>query len=543
MAVSGHDKNTNYDSLISKSRSLIEETMTNENIPGLAVAIIDNNKIIWTEGFGFTDIDMKRKVTPETIFSIQSASKTITATAVIMAVQDHIINLDKPISDYLKAFSVKSRFEPNPQEKITMRRLLSHTAGFTMEAPLGNNCYPESPSFEKHIQSISDTWLRYPVGQRYSYSNLGVDLAGYILQVTGGKTFADYVKEKLLTPTGMNNSSFDMEIIRKDSNRAIGHSIYCSQVPLEVPMIPSGGFYTNVSDLAKFVQLYLNRGKVNGRRILKTEYIKEIYSIPFPVEDQYEGYALGIAKIWNDKYHVSYYNHNGGGFGFLSSMTWYPDYGIGLIILTNNDNNTIQYKLSDQIMDLLLGSEEPKNIQLPDLAKTDNRLYSPDPSELTKFAGRYLGRDQQLNVIIKDKVIFVSNDRDSSIGKFVAPNICRTGNDYYRFMPSGKTPAYMVRINDGATWDYNDGPNDPSGLVKEEWNNYTGTYTALLWGQTPIPTKIFIKNGYLYLTDNLGFENKLSEYKPGIFFTATGECLDFTGANTTFANILVRKVK
>ena len=530
-----------YSSVIKESRDLISETMTKEKIPGLAIAVIDENSVVWTEGFGYTDLDQKLPITPETMFGIQSMSKTITATAAMMAVQDGMIDLDKPISTYVPNFTVHSRFDDKPQDRITIRHLLSHTAGFTMEAPVGNNCYPESPSFEKHAQSISETWLRYPVGQRYSYSNLGVDLAGYILQIRSGKTFADYVKEKLLGPIGMKNSSFDMDVITQNQNRAIGHSMYCKNVPLEIPMIPSGGFYTSASDLAKFVQFHLNGGMVDGKSLLGVKYHEEMYRIPFPLSGQYEGYALGIEKVWNDKYHVFYYNHNGGGFGFLCSMTWYPDYGIGIVILTNSDNNSIQYKLSNQITDLFLKLKEPKNTPAPSSIKMENESFSGDLSGLRKYAGRYLGRGQELNVTVNNQILFVFNGGDSSAAKFVSPTECRIGNDYYRFMAADQTPAYVVRINDGTTWDYNDGPNDRPDSAKDERKNYVGTYTAQLWGQIPIPTKIFLKNGYLYLTDNLGFENKLSEYRTGIFFTATGECVDFSGNTPMFANILVKK--
>jgi CubicO group peptidase (beta-lactamase class C family) len=513
-----------------------------EKIPGLSIAIIAENRLVWTEGFGYADVDHKTRVTPETVFGIQSMSKTISATAVMMAVQEHMIDLDKPISAYLPGFRVHSRFENKPEDKITVRHLLSHTAGLTMEAPVGNNCYTESTSFEEHIRSIFDTWLRYPVGQRYSYSNLGVDIAGYILQVRSGKSFAAYVKEKLLDPIGMKTSSFDIEVIKKNQNRAIGRDNYCKTVPLEVPMIPSGGFYTNAMELADYVLFHLDQGKVNGETLLGTAFLREMYTIPFPKYGQYEGYALGIEKLWNERYHVFYYNHNGGGFGFLSSMTWYPNYRLGLVILTNSDNNSTQQKLTNQIMDLLLGYEKPENTPAPNSALREGKSYSGNVSDFKKFVGRYLGRGEQLDVTINDHVMFRFNNSDSSIAHFISSNECRIADNDYRFMPAGKTPAYVVRTNDGTTWDYNDGLNDQPGVPKPEWKNYIGTYTVTLWGQLSIPTRVFLRHGYLYVTDNLGFENRLFEFETGMFFTATGECVDFRGDAPRFANLLVKKV-
>ena len=94
-----------------------------------------------------------------------------------------------PITTYLPGFTVHSAFEAHPERRITLRMLLSHTAGFTHEAPLGNNYEPEPGDFDAHVRSISDTWLRFPVGTGYAYSNLGIDLAGYILEQVSNKPF------------------------------------------------------------------------------------------------------------------------------------------------------------------------------------------------------------------------------------------------------------------------------------------------------------------------------------------------------------------
>jgi CubicO group peptidase (beta-lactamase class C family) len=369
-----------------------------------------------------------------------------------------------------------------------------------------------------------------------------VDLAGYILQIASGESFAIYVKEKLLDPIGMKTSSFVIEAIKKNQNRAMGHSIYCRSVPLEVPMIPSGGFYTNALDLAEFVRFHLNEGKVNGETLLRTESLSEMYTIPFPTDGQYAGYALGIEKLWNEKCHVFYYNHNGGGFGFLSSMTWYPNYRLGLIILTNSDNNSTQQKLTNQIMDLLLGQKEPENTPSPNSALRHDKSYSSNLPDLTRFAGRYLGRGEQLDVTVDGHVMFRFNNTDSSVAHFISSNECRIGVNEYRFMPVGKTAAYVVRTNDGATWDYDDRSDDLPGPAKPEWKKYIGTYTVELWAQMSIPVKIFLRNGYLYMTDNLGFENRLFEFQTGMFFTPSGESVDFRGNAPRFANLLVKKV-
>ncbi|NOR87225.1 MAG: serine hydrolase, partial [Bacteroidales bacterium] len=121
-------------SKINDYRILIEKMIGENSIEGVSVALFSNDSILWAESFGFLSSDRNQTVNKQTIFSIQSISKPFTATAVLLAVQEGLIDLDKPIIEYLPDFKVNSCFEKNPEKKITLRLLLSHTAGFTHEA-------------------------------------------------------------------------------------------------------------------------------------------------------------------------------------------------------------------------------------------------------------------------------------------------------------------------------------------------------------------------------------------------------------------------
>jgi CubicO group peptidase (beta-lactamase class C family) len=159
-------------------------------------------------------------------------SKLFTATAVMQAVEAGRVDLDDPITTYLPDFTVHSAFETHPERRITLRMLLGHTAGFTHEAPVGNSNELDPRSFEDHVRSISDTWLRFPVGSGFAHSNLGIDLAGYILERVEHRPFADLVHDSLLGPLGMDRSTFDRPRIRADDNRAIPHVDYYEDPPM-----------------------------------------------------------------------------------------------------------------------------------------------------------------------------------------------------------------------------------------------------------------------------------------------------------------------
>ncbi len=331
--------------VIDAHRVAIVEKMRKHKIPGVAVGLVDRERILWAAGFGYTDTDKKTLVTPETIFSIQSMSKTFTATAVLFAVQDGLLDLDAPITTCLPEFTVQSRFEEHPERKITLRHLLSHTAGFTHEAPVGNNFDTPSPSFEEHVRSISRTWLKFPVGAKSSYSNLGVDLAGYIVQRVSKKPLAQYMREKVFDPLSMSNSSMDMDAIKANPHSAIGHTSGIKKLPVEVSMLAAGGVYTNATDLCRFVQFHLNRGRVGGTRLLDERLLDRMYGRP-------TGPTLGIGR--GDKHDSYFLMHGGGGFGFLSLMIWYPEYGIGAVELTNSASHSIQGQICNQLLDEII---------------------------------------------------------------------------------------------------------------------------------------------------------------------------------------------
>lgn len=331
--------------------------LTEHRLPGMAVGICDASSVLWADGFGVTRAG-GLPVTTDTMFSVQSCSKMYTATAVLLAVQDELVELDEPILRYLPTFRVNSSFEEHPERRITLRHLLSHTAGFTHEAPVGSNYLVGSASFTAHCENISETWLRFPVGERFEYSNLGIDLAGYILQRRSGLPFHEFVRRRLLEPLGLSRTTSDYRVIRRDAGRAIGHSDGYSRLPVRVPVVAAGGLYTSVADACRFVQFQLRGDPA----------FAEMYAG--------QRYGLGIALMHANGIPVR--GHGGGGFGFLADMYWAPQHGIGVVVLTNSTAHPLQWKLTAEIFRDLLG-EGPAQDDPPPARPVDD-LPAPIPA-------------------------------------------------------------------------------------------------------------------------------------------------------------------
>lgn len=451
----------------------IPELMAEQHIPGLALALVDGDRVVWQQGFGSTDRAGGTPVTVDTIFSVQSMSKVFTATAVLQAVQSGRLDLDVPITTYLPGFTIRSAFEAHPERRITLRMLLSHTAGLTHEAPLGNNYEPEPGSFDAHVHSISDTWLRFPVGTGYAYSNLGIDLAGYILEQVSHKPFPVVMRDSLLAPLGMDHSTFDRAQVHATANRAVGHSSSMVPPPVDIPMTAAGGLWASAADLARFLEFQLGDGTLDGRTILDASLIKDMRTVPAPNAGAAAGYALGVARTrWRDELYLDLFDHGGGGYGFLSDLWWVPQLQLGIAVLTNSSDHDLQVALAIGI--------------LRDLVNNPDSLYHQ----------RLLSQPIQTDV----------SEPDS---KYVPPP------DLANRITAVAMPASSQQV---ARW---------AGY--HEWYR-TGQPGAM--SPTDPPSRFHVDAGVAYFDaseDGTPVRHRLTEFQPGLFVADNGETLDLRG--------------
>jgi CubicO group peptidase (beta-lactamase class C family) len=530
---------SNLESLIERKRAVIRKAISDAGIPGGTVALIHEGKVVWTEGFGVTDRTSARPVDPRTIFSIQSTSKHFTATAIMLAVQKGVLDLDVPITTYVPEFTVHSRFERDPQKKMTLRLLLSHRTGFTHEAPVGSNYNAASPSFDAHVRSISDTWLRYPVNERFAYSNLGIDVAGYILQKVAGMPFTTCLKTLIFDPLGMADSTCDAAVYGAQKNRAVGHDSAHDRVPLEIPIIPSGGVYTSAKDMAAYALFHLNRGRVGDRQLLAKELWQEMHSFP---HEQPHGLCVLRDQARYGKTIVDKLNHNGGGFGFMSAFSFYPQAGLAWFACFNQPApggyDALKDDVCDEILQRAYGKKKPLRLA-QDLKTVDVSKQAQD-----QFVGNYLGRGGELFKIERvDGVLGMRlNDEFHSL-RFTSPVDAYLTDTSGQVAPLHLEPANelrpkFLRCPQGPSFgdlDYNDGPSDPPGPNQKEWRKYVGDYRLVVWDKPLESLQVHIKNGYLHIDER----RLIVEHEPGLFFSADGEALDFRQGPPRWFNVIL----
>lgn len=533
------------DAIIDTLKKSISTIMKRDSIPGVSAVVVSKDKILWIDSFGFTDKKQRKSITDETLFSIQSISKSFTTLAILVAVQEGILDLDVPITKYLPDFKFNSPYEQNPEMKITLRHLLSHQASLPHEAPIGNNYDNGNHTFQEHVNSISGLWLRYPVGYHFSYSNLGVDLAGYILQKQTGIPFEVFVEQKVLLPIGMRLSTFNMNRIRQDLTRAVGHLQGIDSLSTEIPMIPSGGLYSNAAEMANYLRFHINKGMSDGQQIIQPEILQEMYRVAFPEFNQTFGYCLGL---WKQKIGNTYqFFHSGYGYGFASSIFVFSELNLGVAVLANSENPGLGASAIRRMIEPIISAgyqkEELIDTSIAEHNSTPMRIYG---TEVQNILGRY-GQAWNSRILeIKDKklVMFSGNQyypievylRNGQIqGEF--------GDDSeFSFLNNlnEKQGTLVIKAKDSERYDYfdyNDGPNDKIGPASQRWNQYLGKYQMIYYNQAYGPLIAEIKNGYLYFDDQ-----RCLEILPGLFYLFDGGTLDFRGEIPKLSNVNLFKI-
>ena len=530
--------------IIERARDSIRQGMEGQGILGVSAALLSEGAPIWIESFGSTGGATPRPVGGDTIFSLQSTSKNFCAIAVMLAVQRGLLELDRPIAHYLPRFTVASRHEPRPQEKMTLRLLLSHRCGFTHEAPVGNNFAPESPSFEAHVDSISRTWLRYRVGERFAYSNLGVDLAGRILATVMRAPYGECLRELIFDPLGMSDATATPDIYAARQNRAVGHEPGFDAVPLKVPMEAAGGVYASVNDMARYAAFHLGRGSLHGQRLLSRDLWAEMHA--FPYRDS-PAYSLGVQRYRVDLKggRFDLYFHEGGGFGFGSSFVYCPKPRLAWVVLFNGQTRAGPRPELDRlaIQPILEHTFGPPMAPRPAIPPR-MRTVRPSREALARYVGTYVDGTSQLTMSLEDDTLAYR-----FLGEVAATPLTFTRADTAwvtegrhaplgaRFLPAKPPAAAYVRFSDGSSLDYNDSDADPPGPITGQYNAHLGTYQLVEWGKPVARVTLRVKNGYLYVQNK-----RTTEYAQGLLFTADGEALDLRSPNPTVRNILLHTV-
>jgi len=324
----------------------LEQIITSYPAVGLAVAVVKNNKIIYTQSFGYQNKEENRLLQNDNLFRIASISKSFTATALLQLVEKKIISLDNDVSNLI-GFTVRN---PNhPEKVITLRMLLSHRSSLN-DSQGYFNLDVVDPSTNNNYQKCYNT---YAPGEGYQYCNLNFNMAGTILERLTGERFDSYIKKQILNPLGIeggyNIDSLDQtkfamlyDFNGKEEKFTPNPGAYASRATelatyklgRSTPIFsPTGGMKIAAEGLAKYMLMHSRYGKYAGGRILRKKTSK-LMQTPLSL-DGIDQYGLALWKTNKLIPEVELTGHTGSAYGLNSAFFFNPKQKFGLVVICN----------------------------------------------------------------------------------------------------------------------------------------------------------------------------------------------------------------
>ena len=331
----------------------IQQVMDEFQAVGVSAAVVKDGQIIYNQSFGYKDLATQTPLSNDDMMRIASISKSFTATSLMQLVEKGIISLDDDISDLI-GFQIRNPH--HPEVPITLRMILSHTASIRDK---------EDYSTLDHLNpavygDCAESYYEYKPGEGYNYSNLGLNLAGTILEKVSGIRFDKYVKDSVINRLGLvgghnvdelDQSKFagiyrkvDGEYAKSNAYSSVAHRLDNYVMGYSAPMFsPTGGVKISARDLATYMMMHMNYGELNGVRIISEESAKTMQTPVWMAQNSNEEqYGLCLWEfidfIEDEKYNTPgnyLVGHTGNAYGLYSVMIWSPQDKWGIVAMTN----------------------------------------------------------------------------------------------------------------------------------------------------------------------------------------------------------------
>jgi CubicO group peptidase (beta-lactamase class C family) len=340
----------------------IERVFRQSDAPGLAVGVVKDQELVYAKGFGVVNLETGGEITPRTLFHMASITKPFVATSIVQLLEQKKLSLDDPIVKYLPYFEMMDRRYP----MLTIRQFLTHSSGM----PDVDDYHWEEPEYdegalERFVRSLTDRVLVSVPGEKFTYSNMAFEVLGDLIAKVSGQSFADYVKEHILLPLGMNDSSIlirevDPALLANGHVQEEGGTIRVTEhYAYNRRHGPSSCLYSNVVDMSQWAIANMNRGELEGRRILDASSYELLWApaVEAGVSDGRPRY-IGLSWFLSDYRGYQTVSHGGRDIGYQTNFVMVPDAGVAVIVLSNYFGlDTTVSDVTGLALELALGSE------------------------------------------------------------------------------------------------------------------------------------------------------------------------------------------
>jgi len=343
----------------------LDHMLREQHIPGLAIGIVQDGSLVYSRGFGLMNLDEPGKpVTPETLFHMASITKLFVGTSVIQLYEQGKVDLDAPIVQYLPYFQLK-----DPRHRsIKVRDMLTHTSGMPdVDDYHWNKPQYDDGALERYVRSLRSEKLLWDPGTRFAYSNMTYEVLGDLIAKVSGVSFEDYVEAHILKPLGMTSSTL---LIRKADPALLaagyrktkaGPLAAVPHYPYNREHTPSSNLHSNVVDMARWAMANLNRGSLDGTRIVRSDIFDLLWK---PARETAPGIHrhIGISWFLSEMEGEQAASHAGGDDGFRTLLVLLPARRIAIVLMSNCEHAPVQ-----QIAKAALRAYHGQEVQAEDL--------------------------------------------------------------------------------------------------------------------------------------------------------------------------------
>ncbi len=394
----------------------IAERMAHHKVPGVSIAVVRNGKIDWTKGYGYANTNSGTTVNENTLFQAGSISKPVAALAALKLAQEGKLDLDENVNSYLKGWAIDDN-ELTKSNKVTVRRLLTHTAGTTVHGFPGYMTNQDMPSDIDVLNGNGNTpkvYVDVEPESMWRYSGGGYTIMEKVVEDISGVSFQDYMKEQILSKIGMKNSTYNQPLNTElhanasaayDTNGNIIEGLWHNY-----PEQAAAGLWTTPTDLAKYCI------EIQNIRSGKTDGVLSKETVDMMLTKHKNDWGLGPGLRWEADSLI--FSHGGKNAGFTNNMVAFAERGDAVIVMTNADNGG---RLMSEII-TTVSQHYGWNLGEPRIIETKKMTMD----ELSKYTGRYqldfqvpgIG-DYIITVKVKDNGLVIDDPNDSN--SFIIP--------------------------------------------------------------------------------------------------------------------------
>lgn len=365
--------------------------------PGVAVVVVKDSQVILLKGYGYANLESKRPITPQTAFYIASSTKPFFALAVALMDQKGQLSLDAPLSSYLPNLKLQA---PLSTDAIKLRNLLTHTHGIS-DGPVDFRMSFTGQGTQSELMALLAEHQRSKTGNDFAYSNIGYQIASMAVESKLKQNWKDVLQSTVLDPLGMKNTSTYLSRVKTEELALPYFAGAGDYQPLhyakaDANMHAAGGMITTAEDVAKWLQVNLNNGKLGGRQVFPASVVAETHRLQADQDTQFAwvrryGYGLG----WNiGSYEGETLIHHHGGFSaFYAHVSFMPKQRLGVAVLANEIlfGSNFTESVAEYIYDTILGLPGMKfrwEKRLADAPQVSKRERERIAAERTRRAGR-----------------------------------------------------------------------------------------------------------------------------------------------------------